>query len=143
MLSLSRPLTIIDLEATGTDPESARIIQVAVQRLAPRGTETERPSRFSTVVNPGIPVDDHILDLTGITQEQIDKADPWFEVAKRLERDLIGADLAGYNILSYDYPLLEAEYERLNRDVPGPEDRKIVDAYQLEKRLRPRTLEAV
>ena len=29
MLSLSRPLAIIDLEATGTDPESARIIQVA------------------------------------------------------------------------------------------------------------------
>ena len=144
MLSLSRPLTIIDLEATATDPESARIIQVAVQRLLPdsKGKATVADS-WVTVVNPDVEIDDKILDLTGLTQAEINKSFTFKGIQARLAAFIKDADLAGYNILSYDYPLLKAEYERLGKDVPGPHDRKIVDAYQLEKRLRPRTLEAV
>jgi len=145
MLSLDRPLVVLDLEATGTDPQKARIIQVAANRLETR-SEVMGPRQtvmYTEIVNPGVPVDDRILDLTGITQGELDDGAPWPTVADRLGSLIEDADLAGYNILSYDLPLLEAEYERLNRVVPGPDDRTVVDALALEKQLRPRTLEVV
>lgn len=146
MLTLERPLVVLDLEATGTDPESARIIQVAARKIVPpslghSGVNLEFDK--TTVVNPGIDVPQRILDLTGITERQIEEAAPWYEVARDLDPVLEDSDLAGYNIERYDFPLLQAEYERLNRTVPGPDERRIIDAYQLERQLRPRTLEAV
>lgn len=144
MLSLDRPLVILDLEATGTDPDTARIIQVAAKRLVPEQYGDIRiAAALTEIVNPGIPVEGRILDLTGITQDELDAGSPWPTVADRLGAMIEDADLAGYNIQSYDLPLLEAEYERLNREVPGPEGRTVVDALALEKQLRPRTLEAV
>jgi len=144
MLSLDRPLVILDLEATGTDPQKARIIQVAAKRLVPEQHGDIRiAAALTEVVNPGIPVDDRILDLTGITQSELDNGSPWPTVADRLGALIEDADLAGYNIQSYDLPLLEAEYGRLNREVPGPDDRTVVDALALERELKPRTLEAV
>lgn len=147
MLTLKRPLVILDLEATGTDPQEARIIQVAAKRLKELPYEDDHTiytaSAFTEVVNPGIPVDERIRDLTSISQDELDAGSPWPKVADRLGAVIEDADLAGYNINRYDLPLLEAEYGRLNRDLPGPEGRAVVDAYALEKQLRPRTLEAV
>lgn len=154
MLTLHRPLTVIDLKATDLDPERARIIQVAARRIEPGGAPRSNPvldegqSRdhelYTQTVNPGIPVPKEIQQLTGLSQEQI-TADgkPWASVADDLAPLLEGADLAGYNISRYDLPLLEAEYDRLNRELPGPDDRKTIDAYALEKALNPRTLENV
>jgi len=143
MLNLERPLVVLDLESTGTDPEKARIIQVAAKRIVPADAGPRWSQAFTKVVNPGVPVDQRIRDLTGITQEQLDQGAPWPKVADRLGALIEDADLAGYNIQSYDLPLLEAEYSRLNRQVPGPDDRTVVDALALERQLRPRTLEAV
>lgn len=142
MLTLQRPLVILDLEATGTDPQEDRIIQVAVSRIQPEHMAGENTS-WSTVVNPGCKVPDDILELTGISEDDLKAAFNFRGVEERLSAFLVGADVAGYNIQSYDWPLLRAEYERNGCPLPGPEDRKIVDAYQIEKRLRPRTLEAV
>lgn len=148
MLTLNRPLVVLDLEATGTDPEKARIIQVAAMRIVPADAGPRWSQAFTKVVNPGVPVPERVRDLTGITQEQLDQGAPWPKVADRLGALIEDADLAGYNIASYDLPLLKAEYGRLNRNVPGPgspttQDRTIVDALSLERQLRPRTLEAV
>ena len=35
MLHLERPLVFFDLEATGTDPQEARVIQIGMQRFVP------------------------------------------------------------------------------------------------------------
>ena len=56
---------------------------------------------------------------------------------------LADADLAGYNALAYDIPLLQAEFERHGRTLPGPDDRVVLDPYRLEQVLRPRTLSAL
>lgn len=146
MISLNRPLAIIDLEATGTDPEEARIIQVAVKRLEPGTDGVEGPignDPFVKLVNPPCEIPDNVLEITGLDESSIRDALPFGDVKNHLYRFIEDADLAGYNIHSYDWPLLQAEYERIGEGVPGPEDRRIIDAYQLEKRLRPRSLEAV
>ncbi len=51
-LNLSRPIAFIDLETTGTSPASDRIVEIAILRIAPDGTEDFRCKR----VNPGIPI---------------------------------------------------------------------------------------
>jgi len=132
MLSLDRPLVILDLEATGTDPQKARIIQVAAKRLVPEQHGDIRiAAALTEVVNPGIPVDDRILDLTGITQSELDNGSPWPTVADRLGALIEDADLAGYNIQSYDLPLLEVglELDPTNRDME-------LILYRLSKRLQ-------
>lgn len=154
MLTLDRPLTVIDLEATDLDPERARIIQVAARRIEPgesphsdsalHGAQPRDHHLYTQTVNPGIPVPKDIQQLTGLSQEQITaEGKPWASVADALAPLLADADLAGYNLARYDLPLLEAEYHRLDRELPGPDDRKIIDAYALEKALNPRTLENV
>lgn len=143
MIDLSRPIVALDLEATSTDPTEARIIQVGANRYVPgEGLEADRS--MAEIVNPGIPVDPRVQELTGLSQEQIEsEGRPWPPVADALGEMIADADLVGYNIIGYDYPLLEAEYGRLNRGVPGPEDRSVVDAYSIERQLNPRTLENV
>ncbi len=51
-LNLSRPIVFIDLETTGTSPASDRIVEIAILKIAPDGTENFRCKR----VNPGIPI---------------------------------------------------------------------------------------
>lgn len=142
MLDLDRPLVVLDLEATGTDPASARIIQVAAFRFEP-GSSEEPAETMVTVVDPGEPVPPQVLNLTGITPDQIADAQRWPFVAGRLGELIADADLAGYNLRKYDLPLLEAEYDRMGEVLPGPPGRQVVDAYELERALRPRTLENV
>lgn len=144
MLSLSRPLVILDLEATGTDPETARIIQVCAQRVEPDGEGLEATESLNRLVDPERPIPTSVQKLTGWSERDIKThGSPWRDVAPELSPLIEDADLAGYNIETYDYPLLEAEYERLGREVPGPEQRLLVDVYNLEKQLNPRTLENV
>lgn len=148
MIQLERPLVILDLEATGTDPEKARIIQVALQRFEPDVGFTQA---YTRVVNPGVQIPEKVQQLTGVTQQRAEEQGIDPEVAMEAIRLRIkDADLAGYNLLSYDVPLLEAEWKRHTTtptgrptSLPGRKDRRIIDAYQIEKRLRPRTLEGV
>jgi DNA polymerase-3 subunit epsilon len=51
-LELVRPLAFFDLETTGTDVAADRIVEMAVLKLLPDGTE----QTFHTLVNPGIPI---------------------------------------------------------------------------------------
>lgn len=141
MFDLDRPLAILDLEATGADPTEARIIQVAVRVRRPGDKPTVD---YSQIVDPGVPIPEHVQTLTGITSAVVEeRGQPWSEVAPQLDPLLEAADLAGYNILAYDWPLLKAEYERIGRSIPRLKSRRIIDAYRLEQALRPRTLSAV
>jgi len=127
-LSRSTSLVAIDLEATGTDPETARIIRVAAFRFEPGGSEpggsepggSEEPSAtFTSVVDPGEPVPPQVLELTGLDPGQIADAQRWPFVAGRLSDLIEDADLAGYNLRKYDLPLLEAEYNRMGDPSQG------------------------
>ena len=143
MLQLNRPLVVFDLEATSVDPETARIIQVALFRLEPddgAGTITEQ---LTTHVDPGVPIPAEVTDLTGIAEVDVAGAPAFPDLVSDLNGLVADADLAGFNVLSYDLPLLKAEYERAAADLAGPADRQVLDVYKLEQVLVPRTLEAL
>lgn len=143
MLHLERPLVFLDLEATGTDPQNARVIQIALQRFLPDASGAALDEQFDQLVNPEQDVPDGVAELTGITTPDVRDQPTFSELLPRLAPLLSDADLAGYNAIAYDVPLLKAEFDRAGRDLPGPEDRVVVDPYRLEQVLRPRTLTAL
>jgi DNA polymerase-3 subunit epsilon len=143
VLHLERPLVFFDLEATGTDPREARVIQIGMQRFVPAPTGAELDDTVDLLVDPEQPVPKKITDLTGLSADAIRQAPPFGAHVDRIAPLLDDADLAGYNALAYDLPLLKAEFERCGRSLPGPDDRVVLDPYRLEQALRPRTLSAL
>lgn len=143
MLHLERPLVFFDLEATGTDPQTAHIIQVGMQRFVPTSDGATLVDTIDELVDPDRGVPDQVTTLTGITTAEVQQAPPFGEFERRISSLVEDADLAGYNAIAYDLPLLKAEFDRLGRSLPGPNDRVVLDPYRLEQVLRPRTLSAL
>jgi|GEM_PF-5486236 len=62
-LCLERPLVVVDTETTGTDPQTDRIVQIALTRVAADG----HVDAFASFVNPGIAISEAATAVHGIT----------------------------------------------------------------------------
>lgn len=61
---------ILDLETTGIDPQTDRIIEIALLEFGVEGDKEAVISRgFSAIEDPGVPVSDEILKITSLTRE--------------------------------------------------------------------------
>jgi DNA polymerase-3 subunit epsilon len=136
-LRLQRPLCALDAETTGTCPRRDRIIEVAVVRYAPDAG----PEAFVRRVDPGVPIPTAATAVYGLGDADVAGCPPFADVAPELARFLGDADLAGFNILRFDLPLLLAEFRRSGLDLPLG-DRRVVDVQRLYHRLEPRDLAA-
>ncbi|MBU8870990.1 MAG: 3'-5' exonuclease [Gemmatimonadales bacterium] len=108
-LRRDRPLAVFDLETTGTDVKNDRIVQLAVIRIEPDGTRTT----LETLVNPQCPIPPGATAVHGITDADVSNQPTFAAIAPRVEELLTDADLAGYNSIRFDQPLLEAELQRV------------------------------
>lgn len=115
-LALTRPLAVLDLETTGTSRDRDRIVEIAVLRLHPDGGEEVHVAH----VNPGRAIPRDAVRVhgaaCGITDADVADAPPFGKYARGLCGFLDGCDLAGYNLIKFDLPLLESEFRRA--DVP-------------------------
>lgn len=136
-LNLSRPLVIFDLETTGLDIATARIIQISYIIAHPDSSE-ERGNRF---VNPGFPIPKDVVELTGITDEMVKDAPTFKQLAPELAEKFKGCDFAGYNSNCYDLPLLCEEFLRagINFDFSKAH---FIDACNIFKQMEKRNLAA-
>lgn len=102
---------VFDLETTGLDPKKNKIIEIGAARI--RGGRIE--STFQTFVNPGVLLEERIVELTGITQEELDKA-PYIETIIDEFLAFIGDDvLLGHN-LQFDYSFLKRAVVQCSQD---------------------------
>ena len=109
MLQLKKPLAFIDLETTGVNPGSDRIVEIAIVKVLTDGTKSVKCKR----INPGMPIPKSSSDIHGITDEMV-KDEPTFkQVAQELKQMLDGCDFAGYNSNRFDIPLLMEEFTLL------------------------------
>jgi len=105
-MNLKRPLVIIDLETTGTWIEKDRIIEIAMIRCEPDGSQSVYEKR----IQPGMRVPKRVSEITGITDKDL-KGAPYFrQVATEIFDFLQNADLAGFNLERFDLPLLTREF---------------------------------
>lgn len=123
-LSIDRPLAFFDCETTGKFPERDRIVEITIIRYAPGGTV----DRMSELVNPDCPIPADASAVHGITDNDVRTCPKFSEIAPTVAAFLAGCDLAGYNVVRFDVPLLVAEMRRANQAF-SLDGRRVVDPY--------------
>jgi DNA polymerase III subunit epsilon len=136
-LNLVRPLAFIDLETTGTNVSTDRIVQIAVLKVFPDGTDILKQQ----IINPTIPIPVEASKVHGIYDQQVLEKETFFDVAPKIINFIDDCDFAGYNSNKFDIPLLVAECIRVGIDFKL-EDRKFIDVQTIFHKMQPRTLKA-
>lgn len=137
MLQLKKPLAFIDLETTGVNLGTDRIVEIAIVKILVDGTRSVKRK----LVNPGIPIPKASSDVHGITDEMVKDAPLFGQVAQELKQMLDGCDFAGYNSNRFDIPLLMEEFLRAGVDF-DMKNRKLLDVQNIFHKMEPRTLSA-
>lgn len=119
-LVVEKPLTFVDLETTGSILALDRIVEVGALKILPNGHELE----FETRVNPEMEITTEALRKHGITNSDLKNAPTFTMVSTKLIEFLGDSDLAGYNILNFDPPMLQSEFQRAG--IPFPITRRRV-----------------
>jgi len=112
----TKRFAVIDLEASSTKPRN-RIIEIAVLILEDDGSEVSLKETYSSLVNPELKVPNDILQLTGITTEELEQAPKFFEIAEDVELLTRGCIVVAHNV-EFDIQLLQEEFEKLGTDYP-------------------------
>ena len=136
-LNLRRSLAFIDLETTGINISSDRVVEISVLKITPSGKE----DWMSTRINPEMAIPPKSTAIHGITDEDVADSPKFKDIAKKLTSFLEGCDLAGYNALKFDIPVLAEEFLRVNVDF-NFKKRKYVDVQVIFHKKEQRTLAA-
>jgi DNA polymerase-3 subunit epsilon len=134
-MKLNRPIVFFDLETTGVDIATARIIQIACIKINMDGSTEEK----KMLINPTIPIPAEATEVHGITDEMVKEAPLFSQIAKSLYNFFKDCDIAGYNSDSYDVPLICEEFGRLSI-LFLDWDYNMVDVLKYERLLRPNKL---
>lgn len=136
-ITLEKPLAILDLEATGLSITTDRIVEIAIIKIHPDGSETN----FLKRVNPGIPIPAEVSAIHGIFDKDIADAPSFKDILPELEAFIEDADFAGYNSNKFDLPLLAEEMLRAESTLDISEKRHI-DVQNIFHKMEQRTLVA-
>jgi len=136
-LQLKNPIVFFDLETTGTNIVSDRIIEISYHKVSPNGREETKTIR----INPEMPIPKESTEIHGITDADVADCPIFKTVAKEIVRDIEGCDLAGYNSNRFDIPLLAEELLRADVDIDLMK-RKFVDVQVVFHKMEQRTLSA-
>ena len=136
-LKLSRPLAFFDVETTGLNVGSDRIIEISILKLMPDGEKKVKTLRL----NPTIPISAESTAIHGIKQDDVKDCPTFKESAHDLARFFVGCDLAVYNSNRFDIPMLVEEFLRadIEFDIKG---RKLIDVQNIFHQMEQRTLVA-
>jgi len=136
-LKLKRPIVFLDLETTGLNVSSDRIVEISFLKISPNGKEQWMTSR----VNPEMPIPPKVTAIHGISDADVADAPTFREISKNLAAFLEGCDLAGYNAIKFDIPVLAEEFLRTNNDF-NFRKRRYVDVQVIFHKKEQRTLAA-
>lgn len=139
MLNLitDRPLAVFDIEATGVNPRGDRIVDLAVVVIDPKGERQTHSWRF----NPERLIPPEAIAVHGISDADVRFSPKFRDRAADVFRVFKDCDLAGYNLLHFDIPMLAEEFNRCNMPFVV-EGRRIIDAQRIFHRREPRDLSA-
>jgi DNA polymerase-3 subunit epsilon len=136
-VKLDRPLVFFDIESTGTSPKADRIVEIALIRMRPGCARDARAFR----VNPGMPIPPEVSAIHGIGDADVKGCPPFRGIAGELLALFGDADIAGFNILRFDLPMLVEEFLRCDIEF-DIENRRIIDVQRIFHRREPRDLSA-
>lgn len=134
-LHLERPIIFFDIEATGLNVATDRIVELCYIKCMPDGSEHVTTQRF----NPGIPISEEASKVNGITNEDVADCASFKDEAPRIAADFENCDFAGFNSNQFDIPLLVEEFTRagIDFDITGA---KMVDVQGIFHKMEKRNL---
>lgn len=136
-LKLTRPLVFFDLETTGINIGTDRIVEISYYKVFPNGNAEGKTLR----VNPGMPIPAEATAVHGITDEDVRDCPRFEQIAPEIAAVIEDSDLAGYNSNFFDVPLLAEEMLRAKVNI-DLKQKKLVDAFAIFKKQEPRNLTA-
>ena len=134
-LPLHRDLVFLDLETTDKNPSRARIVEVSILLIEVGGERTTKTWR----VNPGCAISPEATAVHGISNADVREEPLFADIADELDELLRDADLAGFNLLNFDLPVLAGEFQKTGR-VLQVNDRHVIDVMRIFHRKEPRDL---
>ena len=136
-LHLYRPLAVFDIEATGLNIRTDRVVELSIIRVAADWTEQTQ----TWLLNPTIPIPVESTAIHGITDADVAGCPTFSDVVDEIDAFLADCDLAGYNLIHFDIPILQEEFLRCGREL-DIDSRRILDAQRIFHAMEPRDLTA-
>ncbi len=136
-LQLTRPIAFIDLETTGINITTDRIVEIAIVKILQDGEKQVKRK----LINPLIPIPQSSSDIHGITDVMVKDAPSFKQVANEIKQFIEGSDLGGYNSNRFDIPMLLEEFLRVGIDYTL-EGKRLVDVQKVFHMMEQRTLGA-
>lgn len=141
-LALKNPLLFFDIESTGLNVASDRIVEISLVKVSPAAPGQPNDVEVKTRrINPTIPITPGAQAVHGISDEDVKDCPTFKQLAKSLARLMEGCDIAGYNSLKFDIPMLAEEFLRAGVEFDFRK-RKLVDVQNIFHKKEQRTLKA-
>jgi DNA polymerase-3 subunit epsilon len=136
-LNLKRPICFFDLETTGINVATDRIVEMSILKVFPNGNRESHTWR----VNPEMPIPPVVTAIHGITDAMVANEPTFKELAHKVYNLLKDSDLGGFNSNRFDIPLLAEELLRADIDFDMKKALSI-DVQTIFHKKEKRTLEA-
>ena len=119
---------IVDIETTGGSSRLERITEIAIFIFDGKKITDE----FVTLINPERNIPYFITNLTGITNEMVENAPKFFEIAKKIVEITEGKTFVAHNA-RFDYSFIRQEFKSLGFNYK----RNLLDTVTLSRKLFP------
>ncbi len=119
---------IIDIETTGGSSMIEKITEIAI--FLHDGSKIT--GEFATLVNPERNIPYFITNLTGITNEMVEEAPRFFEIAKTIVELTEGRTFVAHNA-RFDYSFIRQEFKSLGYNF----SRNLLDTVSLSRKIIP------
>ena len=120
--------TIVDIETTGGSPRFEKITEIAIY-IHDGNTIIDE---FCTLINPEKHIPPYITSLTGITNEMVENAPKFFEIARKIVEMTNDCIFVAHNA-SFDYNFVKSEFRQLGYEY----ERKTLCTVKLSRKLIP------
>lgn len=137
-MKINKPIAFFDLETTGVNISTDRIIEICIVRVSPPDEKVEVKT-FR--VNPGMPIPDQSSAIHGIYDKDVADKPTFPEIAQQVFQFMKDCDLGGFNSIRFDIPLLIEEFFRAGIEFDITK-RKLIDSQRIFHLMEPRTLGA-
>ena len=137
-LNLRRPMVFFDLETTGTNISTDRIVEISIVKVEPNGEKCVKTKR----INPEMPIPAEATAVHHISDDDVRDCPTFRQIAKSLRSYLEGCDFCGFNSNRFDLPMLAEEFMRAEVDVDFFKRAKYVDVQNIFHKKEERTLVA-
>lgn len=136
-LNLKNPILFFDIESTGLNIATDRIVEISAVKVMPNGDQEVKTRR----INPTISISPEAQAIHGISNDDVKDCPTFSQIAKSMATWMSGCDIAGFNSNKFDVPLLAEEFLRAGVDFDFRK-RKLVDVQNIFHKMEKRTLVA-